>query len=105
MVEVNRTPALLTALQTRLNLTEQGLADYLGIPRSTLRHWIAGTRQPGASALRLLRVMGAVEILAPDVHQHLLEETITVQSIALDPDDSDLVVDRLLAEEATLTNP
>lgn len=96
MVDVNPVPDLLLAVQARLGLSEQGLADYLGIPRSTLRHWLAGTRSPGASALRLLRVMGAVEILAPDLHQHLMEGA----QRATDPPDSDTAVDRLAATGA-----
>ena len=57
----------------RLNLTPQQAAIYLGVPIGTLRKWQAGTRHPPAAVTRLLYVLGAVETLAPDIHNHLLE--------------------------------
>jgi len=33
------------------------IAEYLGLPRSTVRNWLNGTRSPGAAAVRLVQVL------------------------------------------------
>ena len=57
---------------TRLNLTDTQGAQYLGVPVHTLRKWLNGTRAPNAAAVRLLDVLGTIETLAPDIHEHLM---------------------------------
>lgn len=62
----------LVALQDRLGLTAQGMAQYLGVPLATYRNWRDGHREPPAVAGRLLEVLGTVEALAPAIHDHLM---------------------------------
>lgn len=59
-------------LVSRLRLTDTQGAAYLGVPVTTYRKWIAGTRAPGAVAVRLLDVLGMIEALAPGMHAHLI---------------------------------
>lgn len=68
------TPATerLSALQARLGLSAQGMAQYLGVPLPTYRNWRDGHREPPAVAGRLLEVLGTVEALAPAIHDHLM---------------------------------
>ena len=60
----------------RLGLTAQGAADYLGVPVTTIRKWIDGTRTPGAAVIRLLDVLGIVEAIAPSIHAAMLPTAI-----------------------------
>ena len=53
-------------------LTQPRMAAYLGVPVATYQSWEMGLREPSASALRLLDVLGIVEALAPGVHAELL---------------------------------
>lgn len=69
---VTPTTERLAALQTRLGLSAQGMAKYLGVPLPTWRNWRDGHREPPAVAGRLLEVLGTVEALAPAIHDHLL---------------------------------
>lgn len=62
-----------TEILTRLNLTEQGGANYLGVPVYTLRKWINGTREPSAAVIRLLDVLELVETQAPELHRTLVQ--------------------------------
>ena len=62
----------LGALQARLGLTRQGLADYLGVPRPTLNKWLTGDREPPAALRRLVEVLGLVEVLCPALHDALM---------------------------------
>ena len=62
----------LIATMARLGLTAQGAADYLGVPVTTIRKWIDGTRTPGAAVIRLLDVLGIVEAIAPSIHAAML---------------------------------
>ena len=66
----------LSATMARLGLTAQGAADYLGVPVTTIRKWIDGTRTPGAAVIRLLDVLGIVEAIAPSIHAAMLPTTI-----------------------------
>ena len=72
----------LSATMERLGLTAQGAADYLGVPVTTIRKWIDGTRTPGAAVIRLLDVLGIVEAIAPSIHAAMLPTT------AIDPGQS-----------------
>lgn len=65
----------LQALQARLGLTAPALAAYLGVPVPTVRKWIAGTREPPASVVRLLKVLGLIEALVPQLHANLIERS------------------------------
>ena len=62
----------LVATRQRLVLTQPRMAAYLGVPVATYQSWEMGVREPSASALRLLDVLGIVEALAPGVHAELL---------------------------------
>ena len=66
----------LSATMERLGLTAQGAADYLGVPVTTIRKWIDGTRTPGAAVIRLLDVLGIVEAIAPSIHAAMLPPAI-----------------------------
>ena len=66
----------LSATMERLGLTAQGAADYLGVPVTTIRKWIDGTRTPGAAVIRLLDVLGIIEAIAPSIHAAMLPTAI-----------------------------
>jgi DNA-binding transcriptional regulator YiaG len=57
----------LRGLIARHSLDRVQTAALLGVPVFTLRHWLAGTRNPTASAVRLLAVLCLVETLHPDL--------------------------------------
>jgi hypothetical protein len=57
----------LGGLAARHSLDKVQTAALLGVPVFTLRHWLAGTRNPTSSAVRLLSVLCLVETLAPDL--------------------------------------
>ena len=57
----------LRGLMSRHSLDRVQTAALLGVPVFTLRHWLAGTRHPTASAVRLLGVLCLVETLHPDL--------------------------------------
>ena len=54
-------------LMARHSLDKVQTAALLGVPVFTLRHWLAGTRHPTSSAVRLLAVLCLLETLAPDL--------------------------------------
>ena len=60
------------AIQTRLDMTDEQAADYLGVPLHTLRNWRTGKRIPAAVVHKLLDVLGMVEALAPSLHGALI---------------------------------
>jgi DNA-binding transcriptional regulator YiaG len=62
----------LTALQARLSLPPAAMARYLGVPRPTWDKWERGEREPPAALWRLVEVLGLVEMLAPDLHNLLI---------------------------------
>ena len=62
----------LTQTRHRLALTQTRMALYLGVPTATYQSWEMGLRDPSASVLRLLDVLGLVEAVAPGVHAQLL---------------------------------
>ena len=57
----------LRGLAARHSLDKVQTAALLGVPVYTLRHWLAGTRHPTSSAVRLLSVLCVLETLAPDL--------------------------------------
>jgi predicted transcriptional regulator len=69
---MNKTPETLKSIKARLNLSDNGLADYLGVTVHAVRKWCAGTRAPESSALRLIDVLALVETMAPDLHAVLI---------------------------------
>ena len=61
-------------LQARLGLTTGHMARYLGVPVFTLRHWLGGTREPGAATWRLVEVFEMIEKQAPELHARLVAD-------------------------------
>lgn len=61
-------------LCTRFDFDDARGAEYLGVPVFTFRKWLNGERTPNASALRLLEVLGMVEVLAPAIHASFLPQ-------------------------------
>ena len=57
---------------TRLQLTDTQAAHYLGVPVTTFRNWVTGQRAPGAAVMRLLEVLGTVEVMNPALHAALM---------------------------------
>ena len=57
----------LRGLMARHSLDKIQTAALLGVPVFTLRHWLAGTRTPTSSAVRLLSVLCVLETLHPDL--------------------------------------
>lgn len=47
-------PADIKALRQRLQLTQDGLADEIGVDRSNVSRWEAGVTKPRGAALKLL---------------------------------------------------
>lgn len=64
----------LRGLMARHSLDRVQTAALLGVPVFTLRHWLAGTRTPTSSAIRLLSVLCVLETLAPDLLAALVPE-------------------------------
>lgn len=73
-VDGNDHPAAerIRALMNRLNMNQAQAAAYLGVPQPTMANWLSGNREPSASVVRLLDVLGTIEVLAPNVHESLL---------------------------------
>ena len=57
----------LRGLMARNSLDRVQTAALLGVPVFTLRHWLAGTRHPTSSAVRLLAVLCLLETMHPDL--------------------------------------
>lgn len=57
---------------TRLQLTDTQAAHYLGVPVTTFRNWVTGQRAPGAAVMRLLEVLGTIEVMNPVLHAALM---------------------------------
>jgi len=60
------------ALMSRLGFDDLRAAAYLGVPVYTLRKWVSGERRPNAAVLRLIDVLGTIEIMAPALHDSLV---------------------------------
>lgn len=72
MTTENTIQSRLLALQDRLNLTQEGLSEYLGVPHHTVIKWCSGKRIPASVVHRLLDVLSAVEAMAPALHSSLM---------------------------------
>ena len=57
----------LRGLAAKHSLDRVQTAALLGVPVFTLRHWLAGTRNPTSSVVRLLSVLCVLETLHPDL--------------------------------------
>lgn len=64
--------AAVRGLIDRHSLTEPRAAGLLGVPVPTIRKWLAGTRAPSASAVRLIEILGTLEAIAPAIFDSLL---------------------------------
>lgn len=62
----------LKSIMQRLNLDEYQASLYFGVPVYTLKKWVTGERKPSSATIRLLEILGIVEALAPELHQHLM---------------------------------
>jgi DNA-binding transcriptional regulator YiaG len=62
----------LLGTRQRLGLSQPRMALYLGVSIPVYQSWETGLRDPSASVLRLLDVLGVVEALAPGVHAQLM---------------------------------
>lgn len=62
----------LLGTRQRLGLSQPRMANYLGVSIPVYQSWETGLRDPSASVLRLLDVLGLVEALAPGVHAELM---------------------------------
>jgi len=66
--------ALLARVKTtrsRLGMTPEAMAAYMGVTIYTYRKWENGTRVPGAAVTRLLDVLEIVET-HPDLHSRVV---------------------------------
>lgn len=62
----------LISWRNSLGLSTNGMAAYLGVPIQTYSKWEKGERQPPAAARKLFDVLRLVQILAPQVHDQLI---------------------------------
>lgn len=62
----------LTTWRATLGLSVNGMAAYLGVPVNTYTKWEKGERQPPAAARKLFDVLRLVQVLAPQVHDQLI---------------------------------
>lgn len=72
-IHATPTSQRISALQARLGLSTAHAARYLGVSVSTYRSWVDGQREPGAVLTRLLDVLGALEVMAPEIHSQIVE--------------------------------
>lgn len=70
--EETATTKRLVETRQRLRLSAADMGKYLGVPSTTYASWESGQRNPAASVMRLLDVLGTVEALAPQVHEALM---------------------------------
>ena len=64
----------LEQMLTRLELSEEQGADYLGVPVHTFKKWLTGQRKPSASAIRLVEVLATIEALSPALNNNFLKK-------------------------------
>ena len=62
----------LEQMLTRLNLSEEQGAEYLGVPVYTFKKWLTGQRKPNASAIRLVELLATIEVLSPELNNNFL---------------------------------
>lgn len=72
-MEMDTTVERIRALMARKHMSQAQMARYLGVPQGTIGNWLAGTRVPNKSVLRLLDVLGILEALAPAIHDALVK--------------------------------
>lgn len=64
----------LEGIMARHNMSREQLAKYLGVPPTTLNNWLNGSRtNMNAATMRLLYVLGVLEVLAPNIHEQFIE--------------------------------
>jgi len=63
----------INAAQSRLGLSIDAMAQYLGVSVHTLKKWQNGQRVPGAMVDRLLNVLSLVECMMPEIHAALFD--------------------------------
>lgn len=61
---------------TRHNLTREKGARLFGVPISTFYNWTRGIRTPNHSAIRLIEVFTALEILSQEVLRSLVAQSL-----------------------------
>lgn len=66
------TVARIEALMKRRGMNQAAMARYLGVPQGTIGNWLGGTRVPNKCVVRLLDVLGMIEVLAPAIHEEFL---------------------------------
>ena len=62
----------ITTLRERLGLSVAQVADYLGVSTHAVIKYQNGTRAPGGALLRLIEVLQTLEVMAPDIHAHMM---------------------------------
>lgn len=67
------TPDSLKAWQAGLDLSESGMAAYVGVPLHTWKKWINGTRKPDAAPCALLDLLASLPTECPALHALRLE--------------------------------
>lgn len=67
------TVARIEAIMTRRGMNQIQMARYLGVPQGTIGNWLGGTRVPNKVVVRLLNVLGTIEVLAPAIHDELMK--------------------------------
>lgn len=72
--EPDPTVERIRALMARRGMTQMDAARYLGVPQGTIGNWLGGTRTPNQVVSRLLDVLGVIEVMAPAIHDQLLNK-------------------------------
>ena len=62
----------ITTLRERLGFTVAQVAQYLGVSTHAVIKYQNGTRAPGGALLRLIGVLQTLEVMAPDIHAHMM---------------------------------
>ena len=62
----------ITTLRERLGFTVAQCAQYLGISTHAVIKYENGTRAPSRALIRLIGVLQTLEVMAPDIHAHML---------------------------------
>ena len=70
-------------IRSNLKLTQQGMADILGISRATIEHWEYGVRKPTGAARALLRILEREPKAAIRALKMLNPQSLTGQSVEI----------------------
>ena len=62
----------ITTLRDRLGFTVPQCAQYLGISTHAVIKYENGTRAPSRALVRLIGVLQVIELMAPDIHVHMM---------------------------------